>query len=158
MLCVRTKLCTQFSEGKEGRRGEGAAGRVFKVLAKVMLLQSTDLQHKGVDPRLTVKASSLVTLQAPLHLCKDTLRVEVLVIKHKASHAEDMLFTTAASWCCEYIKALQLTNEQSQEVVCVRPNFCHCSFVYSTLSDMFFVRTKLCIQFSRRRREARGGG
>ena len=32
------------------------------------------------------------------------------------------------------MQALQLTNEQSQEAVCVRPNFCHCSFVYSTLS------------------------
>ena len=28
----------------------------------------------------------------------------MLVIKHKASHAEDVLVTTAASWCCECIE------------------------------------------------------
>ena len=45
------------------------------------------------------------------------------------------------------LQALQLTNEQSPEVLCVRSNFCHCSFVYSALSDMFFVRIKLCTIF-----------
>ena len=44
-------------------------------------------------------------------------------------------------------QGLQLTNKQSQVIVCVRPSCCHCSFVYSTLSGMLFVPTKLFIQF-----------
>ena len=52
--------------------------------------------------RLTVKAICLTTLQAPLRLCKDTLRVKVLVIKPKARHAADAL---VASRRCECINA-----------------------------------------------------
>ena len=83
----------------------GARGRIFKALAKAMILQLTNLLHKGVDRRAPHGEGQLphilITLQALLRLCKVILRkCSSLSIRP----AGDVLVTTAASRCCECIE------------------------------------------------------
>ena len=88
------------AEGRAGQRGERTEGRTRRGTNAQRGERAEGRTRRGANAlileRPTVKTSCLITLQALLHLCKATLRVEVLVIKHKASHAEDMLITTAA--------------------------------------------------------------